>query len=177
MHRFYQVLIVAFLSALSLYGQGLKIESPYIQGFHPLDDELEEHSMLKSSHPVLLNLTTKLFVDTSVVDFEKRQITFRRADPLGYTLWEYHYGELSDYLSDRRNFALGTGWKRASADALKADAAKSKQNVAKLQWELPVQYPSWAQRIMGNDPPRLTIDGSLRLTIGIDSHYSKNSDE
>lgn len=176
MYRFCQMLIVVFLSALSIYGQGLRIESPYIQGFHPLDDELEEYSMLKSRHPVLLNLTTKLFIDTSVVYFEKRQITFRRTDPLGYTLWEYHYGELSDYLSERRNFALGRGWKRVSTDALKVDA-KSKQNVVKLQWELPVQYPSWAQRIMGNDPPRLTINGSLRLTIGIDSHLSKNSDE
>jgi hypothetical protein len=42
-----------------------------------------------------------LFKDTSVIDFEKRQITFRRTDPLGYTMWEYHFNELSDYLLAR----------------------------------------------------------------------------
>ncbi len=157
------------IGTVPLLGQGLKIQTPYLEGFHPLDAEPNEYSMLKAAHPVLLTIKSKLFVDTSKIDFEKRQISFRRTDSLGYVLWEYHYGELSDYLSERRNFALGRDWKRASIDAMKADATKSNKSVGKFQWELPVQYPSWAQRIMGNDPPRLTIDGSLKLTIGFNN--------
>lgn len=167
--RYCLTILIMLIGTVPLFGQGLKIQVPYLDGFHPLDAEPNEFSMLKAARPVLLTLKSKLFVDTSKIDFEKRQISFRRTDSLGYVLWEYHYGELSDYLSERRNFALGRDWKRASIDAMKADATKSNKNVGKFQWELPVQYPSWAQRIMGNDPPRLTIDGSLKLTIGFNN--------
>lgn len=171
-NKFAMLMLVALVAVVS--GQGLQVKKPYIEGFHPLDEEVEEYSMLKSPHPVLMNLSTRIFVDTSKIDFEKRQITFKRTDPLGYTLWEYHYPELSDFLSERRNFSFGREWKRSAASNLTGDNQKSKQNVAKFQWELPVQYPSWAQRVLGNEPPRLTIDGNLKLKISILSGLSKS---
>jgi hypothetical protein len=171
-NRFAMMILVAVIAVVS--GQGLQVKKPYIQGFHPLDEEAEEYSMLKSPHPVLMNLTSRIFIDTSRIDFEKRQITFKRTDPLGYTLWEYHYPELSDFLSERRNYSFGRAWKKSSISNLTSENQKSKQNVAKLQWELPVQYPSWAQRVLGNEPPRLTIDGNLKLTIAILSSLSNS---
>jgi hypothetical protein len=104
---------------------------------------------------VILELNTQLFRDTSVIDFEKRQITFRRQDSLGYTMWEYHYPELSDYLLSRKNFALYQGWHKGISAPRKQEE-KTKPQLMKLQWEIPVQYPSWAQRVLGNDPPRLS---------------------
>ena len=39
----------------------------------------------------------------------------------------------------------------------------------KFQWEMPVHYPSWAQRLIGTDPPRLSINGSLTIRMGFDN--------
>ena len=114
------------------------------------------------------NQQEKVFKDTAIIDFEKRQITFRRYDDLGFRLWEYHYKELSDYLLARRNYALLKGWK-AGISVSRNDAASSKQSVMKFQWEMPVHYPSWAQRLIGTDPPRLSINGSLTIRMGFDN--------
>ena len=154
----------------SVSGQGLKYETPRIEGFHPLDEEPFAPSALTSENPVILKLEfnqqEKVFKDTAIIDFEKRQITFRRYDDLGFRLWEYHYKELSDYLLARRNSALLKGWK-AGISVSRNDAASSKQSVMKFQWEMPVHYPSWAQRLIGTDPPRLSINGSLTIRMGL----------
>jgi len=156
----------------SVSGQGLKYETPRIEGFHPLDEEPFAPSALTSENPVILKLEfnqqEKVFKDTAIIDFEKRQITFRRYDDLGFRLWEYHYKELSDYLLARRNYALLKGWK-AGISVSRNDAASSKQSVMKFQWEMPVHYPSWAQRLIGTDPPRLSINGSLTIRMGFDN--------
>ncbi len=154
----------------SVSGQGLKLESPRIEGFHPLDEDPFAPSALTSDNPVILKLefSENVFKDTAIIDFEKRQITFRRYDDLGFRLWEYHYKELSDYLLARRNYALLKGWK-SGISVSRNDAASSKQSVMKFQWEMPVHYPSWAQRLIGTDPPRLSINGSLTITMGFDN--------
>jgi len=165
---------VLFFSAS---GQGLKYESPRIEGFHPLDEEPFAPSALTSENPVILKLEFKenVFKDTAIIDFEKRQITFRRYDDLGFRLWEYHYKELSDYLLARRNYALLKGWK-GGISVSRNDAAVSKQSVMKFQWEMPVHYPSWAQRLIGTDPPKLSINGSLTIRMGFDnSTYVESS--
>lgn len=152
-------------------GQGLKFETPWIEGFHPLDEEPFYSSPLNAENPVILKLELKnnVFKDTALIDFEKRQITFRRYDELGFRLWEYHYNELSDYLLARRNYALFKGW-RSGLSVSKNDANKAKASVMKFQWEMPVHYPSWAQRVIGTDPPRLSINGSITITMGFDNN-------
>lgn len=162
--------ILFWIIAFQTFGQGLKIESPRLEGFHPLDDEPLTNSPLSSENPVILKLqlVSGIFKDTAVIDFEKRQITFRRYDNLGFRIWEYHYKELSDYLLERRNFALVKGWKSGLSVA-KEDDRKEKASVMKFEWEMPVHYPSWAQRIIGTDPPRLSINGSLAITMGFDN--------
>jgi len=173
----YNIFILILMGITSsVSAQGLRLETPYIAGFHPLDEEANEFSMLRTKHPVLMTLQSKMFIDTSSIDFEKRQLSFRRIDPLGYTLWEYFYPELSDYLSERRNFSLRRDWRLSTSKSLGGEDKKSKHDVSKLQWELPVQYPSWAQRILGNEPPRLTVDGSLKLTIGGSGQSNKKSE-
>ena len=150
------------------------MKPPRIEGFHPLDEETYASSQLVESNPVMLKLTSTIFIDSAHIDFEKRQITFSRRDSLGYTLWEYHFGEMSDYLAFRSNYVLYREWYRQKTEKQK-DGTKKGTQVLKLQWELPVQYPSWAQRVLGNDPPRLSLDGSLKLIMGVDNSSYKTS--
>ena len=176
MRNYIAPLLILTICFFSVYAaeKGLRFETPRIESFHPLEDEPDVKSLLVTTHPKALKLNTTLFKDTAVVDFEKRQITFRRYDDLGYTMWEYHYAELSDYLLARRNYGLYRAWHQRVSQGQK-DAVKIKNQPMKLQWELPVQYPSWAQRVLGNDPPRLTIRGSLELAIGFDNSSHRES--
>lgn len=171
LNRLISFLAILFCALFSFTSaQGLKLETPRLEGFHPLDEEPFSSSPFTSENPVILKLEFKsnVFKDTAIIDFEKRQITFRRYDELGFRLWEYHYKELSDYLLARRNFALIKGWK-SGISVSKGDANKTKSSVMKFQWEMPVHYPSWAQRVIGTDPPRLSINGSLTITMGFDN--------
>ena len=58
----------------SVSGQGLKYETPRIEGFHPLDEEPFAPSALTSENPVILKLEfnqqEKVFKDTAIIDFE-----------------------------------------------------------------------------------------------------------
>jgi len=164
-HRIHIVAIWCMVLIATLAALGLQVEPPYREGFHPLDVEPQTASPLNFSKPAILKLTTSMFSDTAQIDFEKRQVTFRRVDPLGYTMWEFHYGELSDYLASRRNFSVDNAWKKRLS-TLNASDEMSKQKSMKLEWELPVQYPSWAQRVLGKEPPKLKIDGFLEIIMG-----------
>lgn len=157
---------------------GIQFLTPRLEGFHPLDEGPAAVTPLNAEHPAILELKSSLFYDKENIDFEKRQVTFSRVDSLGFIMWEYHFSEMSDYLSSRRNFVLSKSWYRDVASAKReADAKKQERNL-KMQWELPVQYPSWAQRIIGNEPPRLTIDGNLTITMGFDhSTYQEGNEK
>ena len=109
------VLLITVLVPDSVSAQGLRVRDPYIQGFHPLDAEPYSPSPLSDSNSVLLELRTTMFKDTAQIDFEKRQVSFRRVDPLGYTMWEFHYPELTDYLSSRNIYSFGRTWKKELA--------------------------------------------------------------
>jgi hypothetical protein len=161
---------------ISVAQQGLQVRKPYIDGFHPLDVTPDYGSMLNDRSATLLKVNSKLFTDKSVIDFEKRQISFMKTDSLGFTMWEYYYGELSDYLSERRRFALEDNWQRTSLTSLGKDNGKTNKNLMRLQWDIPIQYPPWAQRVLGNEPPRLVIDGSLTIEIGFDKSKYKDSE-
>ncbi|MBN2036211.1 MAG: cell surface protein SprA [Chitinispirillaceae bacterium] len=166
-------ILLVMICSLGASGQGLRYERPVITGFHPLDDGTRKGSQLNAGHPVLCTLSTKLFRDTTVIDFEKRQITFVRYDSLGFILWNYHYDELNNYMADRRNFALNNTWYKHSL-LFKEGTDQGTSESLKLAWELPVQYPGWAQRVLGNDPPRLTINGNMRITIGFEDMSRKD---
>jgi hypothetical protein len=157
---------------------GIQFLQPHLEGFHPLDEGPAAITPLNAEHPAILELKTNLFYDKENIDFEKRQMTFSRVDSLGFTMWEYHFSEMSDYLSSRRNFVIAKSWYRDVASAKRETDAKKQERSLKMQWELPVQYPSWAQRILGNEPPRLTIDGNLTITMGFDrSRYQEGNEK
>jgi hypothetical protein len=168
--RIQLVIIALFMFWISASSavNGIQFELLRIEGFHPLDEEPAASSPLKSSKPAILEMKSQLFFEKENIDFEKRQITFSRVDSLGFTMWEFHFSELSDYLSSRRNFVLVRTWHNDVASAKRIVEHKKQQKSLKLELELPVQYPSWAQRVLGNEPPRLNIDGSLTITMGFD---------
>ena len=163
----FRILLPAVLLAvLPVVAQGLQVEQPYLEGFHPLDEEPSSTlSPLNARNPVLLKIESKMFHDTAQIDFEKRQVTFRRTDPLGYTMWEYHYAELSDYLSSCKRYSIARSWRKNMAMFQPSGIGADKKNL-KFEWEWSVQYPTWAQRVLGKEPPKLTIDGYLEIKMG-----------
>jgi len=161
----YLPVLFCILLAWGAGAGGLQVDAPYLEGFHPLDAERQSASPLNARHPAILKLNTTMFTDTALIDFEKRQITFIRIDKLGFPVWEYHYGELSDYLAARRNFSISESWKQETASAA-ATREKAKHQNLKLEWELPMQYPTWAQRVLGKEPPKLKIDGFIEVLMG-----------
>lgn len=158
---------VLLLLAVASHGQGLKLESPRIEGFHPLDQKVAGTNPLQADHPTILELNTDLFHTEQDIDFAKRQVTFSKVDSLGFTVWQYHYPELSDYLRTRQRYSFFKGWHEDVATA--HEGGPEERSLASLEFALPVQYPSWAQRVLGKEPPKLTIDGHLTITISYEN--------
>jgi hypothetical protein len=146
------------------WGFGIRAERPRSGPFHPLDDQPVVSSPLTAAHPFLLTPSTTMFRDTTFIDYEKRQLTFSRCDSLGVAVWTHHYGELSDYLIARREVTVERTWYQNSL-LTQARNAQETPKEFKLAWELPVQYPGWAQRVLGNEPPRLSINGNLKIKM------------
>lgn len=166
--------VLLFFLCLSLFSQGLRHDPPRIHGFHS-PFESGYGSLLTHPEPRLLKLESKLFSDTAIINFEKRQITFLSQDSLGNSVWTYHYDEMNDYVLAGRNHSFMKSWyENLSPESREAVASKSSP---KLQWELAVHYPPWAQRLLGNDPPRLTISGELEITIGYESQETMANGE
>ena len=153
------------IAAPLLFAQGLRYEPPVIDGHEPPFQQ-SSGSPFASKNPAILKNNGKMFSDTTVIDFEKRQLTFLRQDKDGNSVQSYHYGELNDYITDSRLHSFYEEWyNKLTAEAR---TALGEPPAPKLQWELAVHYPPWAQRLLGNDPPRLKIEGSLKLTVAYD---------
>jgi hypothetical protein len=150
--------------------QGVNHPPPVIELFHALSEEPVPSSVLLQEHPALLECKTTLFEDREVIDFEKREVSFERAEKnLNIVVWQYRYDELDSYLESRRRFILFSLWYKNSLSLVSAPGDKKKNLLAALQWELPVQYPSWAQRILGKDPPRLSISGYEKIIVSYET--------
>ncbi len=152
--------------------EALRPPQPVIASYHALSEEPASPSPLTLKNPALLTLKTNLFEDREVVEFEKREVSFERVDKtFGIVVWQYHYSELDQYLASRRHFALLDAWYKSALTLLSAPVAKKVNPFSALQWELPVQYPEWAQRILGKDPPKLSISGFEKIIVS--DNYSK----
>lgn len=154
------ILLAAFVAG----AQGLVNVDLRLEGFHPLEESVEYVNPLKGLHPAVLKLNTTMFTEQEDIDFEQRQVTFSRVDKLGFSVWTYHYPELSEYLLGRQRFSLHRAW-YARNSQIQQDQ-KGNKGLPNLEFVMPVQYPDWAQRILGKDPPKLTINGQLKLTVG-----------
>jgi hypothetical protein len=156
------------LAAPLIFAQGLRYEPPAIDGHEPPFKQ-RGGSPFSSENPAILKNNGTMFFDTVAIDFEKRQLTFTRQDKEGNAVQSYHYGELGDYINDSRTHSFYEEW----YNKLTAEAKKElgEPPAPKLQWELSVHYPPWAQRLLGNDPPKFKIEANLRLTVAYD--YTK----
>ncbi|MDR2592495.1 MAG: cell surface protein SprA [Chitinispirillales bacterium] len=166
MKRFIKWITVALaLAAPLIFAQGLRYEPPVIDGHEPPFKQ-RGGSPFSSENPAILKNNGTMFFDTVAIDFEKRQLTFMRQDKEGNAVQSYHYGELGDYINDSRTHSFYEEWYNKLTAEAKQDLGEPP--APKLQWELAVHYPPWAQRLLGNDPPRLKIEGSLKLTVAYD---------
>ncbi|MBN2188249.1 MAG: cell surface protein SprA, partial [Chitinispirillaceae bacterium] len=163
----------AVLWAVSASAQGFYAERPYAGAFGSPEAGASPAGGIWRAGQVL-TLAMTLFRDSTVIDFEKRQVTLIRYDPLGFVIRTHHYGELNEYLMERARSALIDTW-LGSSMLSKSAAGQEKQQRLKLAWELPVQYPSWAQRVLGNEPPRLSINGSMRIKMAYEDVRRKES--
>jgi hypothetical protein len=151
---------------------GVRPPQRVIGFFHALSEEPASPSPLSVENPSMLETKTTLFEDREVVDFEKREISFERTDKIyNVVVWQYRYDELDAYLESRRHFVLLNAWYKSALTLLSAPSEKKKNPFSALQWELPVQYPAWAQRILGKDPPKLTISGFEKIIVS--DNYTK----
>jgi len=153
------------LAAPFAAAQGLRYEPPQIEGYeYPFPSSYG--SPLSGSGPMILKNNGKLFTDTTDIDFEGRRLTFSRTDSAGNSVWTYHYGELNDYITDSRNHSFYENWYNGLSAKERNDLGMP--TPPKLQWELAVHYPPWAQRLLGKDPPRIGFHGRLQLTAAFD---------
>ncbi|MBD3239660.1 MAG: cell surface protein SprA, partial [Chitinivibrionales bacterium] len=147
--------------------QGLRLESPYLQRYHSPLVRQPYSNPFQNDTAAILEVNTKLFTDDEDIDFAKRKATFSKKDALGYEFWVHHYGELGDYLFGSMRYSLYDGWYR---DVATADRSKeTRRTPSALDFALPIQYPKWAQRILGKEPPKLSLDGYLKLIISYDN--------
>jgi hypothetical protein len=162
--------IALFVTGVVQAQGGVSHPPPVIERFHQLSEEPAPPSILLQERPALLECKTTLFEDREVIDFEKREVSFERAEKnLNIVVWQYRYDELDSYLESRRRFILLSLWYKNSLSLLSAPADKKKNLLSALAWELPVQYPSWAQRILGKDPPRLSISGYEKIIVSYET--------
>ena len=152
---------------------GLRYEPPKIASFQPLSIGEPQPSLLSQSHPAYLTPKVSIIEERQVVDFEQRAIAFERVDKaFGVVVWQYRYDELGDYISDREKYAFADLWRGSEEERFKA-AAQQKKGFNPLQMELNVQYPSWAQRLLGKEPPKLSITGYEEIIVSYE--YTKDN--
>jgi hypothetical protein len=163
---------VIALGAASASAGGFSAERPYAGAFGSPEADAPFGSILDKGQ--VLAPSINLFKDSTVIDFEKRQVTLIRYDPMGFVIRTHYYGELNEYLMERARAALTDVW-LGSSMLSKSASGQEKQKGLKLAWELPVQYPSWAQRVLGNEPPRLSINGSMRIKMAYEDVRRKES--
>ncbi|MBD3345957.1 MAG: cell surface protein SprA [Chitinivibrionales bacterium] len=165
----FMILFAAFAS------QAQKAEFFYSQPefYHPLSEIVLPENPFADETPAILEYDSDLFADKEIIDFENRQVLFRREDTLGVVVWQYRYDELNEYLESRRRFVLADLWYQEKSTP-KAGSGTAGVSDFALEFKLPVNYPSWAKRILGKEPPKLTIHGYEEIII---SYEYRDSDK
>jgi hypothetical protein len=168
------MVMVSMLASSAIFAQRLQYEPPVIHGYEP-PYRSSYRSPFTESNPAILQNNSKMFTDSAIIDFEKRQLTFVRQDAAGNSVWMYHYGELNDYVTDKKNASFYDAWYAKLTEERKQELGQPP--APRLQWELAVHYPPWAQRLLGNDPPRLKIEGRLQLIVAYERTKTGTSAE
>ncbi len=147
--------------------RGINTEAITEPGYKPLFESTAPESPLKTGDVTLPEVKPKNLSDTTIIDFEKRQVTFMRYDKVtGIPVWTCHFAELEDYLRSMEHFNMEKLW----AKAHKKEGTKKKEAVTgipELAISLPVNYPAWARRILGKEPPKLSIKGWQSVSFSV----------
>ncbi|MBD3320456.1 MAG: hypothetical protein GF350_05095, partial [Chitinivibrionales bacterium] len=168
------IICTFILSLVPVFVHAQKAELFYTQPefYHPLAEVVNPENPFAREDPAILEYESKLFKDREIIDFEKRQVTFRREDTLGVVVWQYRYDELSEYLKSRQRFALADLWYKEKASP-KSGGGRDRSTDFALEFKLPVNYPAWAQRILGKEPPKLSIHGYEEIIISYEYRDSQ----
>lgn len=156
-------------AAQSNYGSGT-YRSPY--------SDLYIGSPLTEFHADILDknrpANTK---DTMMVDFASRQITFSRIDRVtGMPIWEFHYGEMEDFLRDMENHTIQSLWNEIAREHGKTARKDNQPKQSGLTFAMPAHLPRWATRILGQEPPKLSITGTQKIKFGVNRSVSGTRD-
>jgi len=131
------------------------------------DDLFLGSPLLEFRADLLDNNKPSLMKDTLDVNFESRNVTFSRTDKLtGMSLWEFHYDEMEDYLRDMEKYVLYSLWREIVREKGRVTRAENKASKPALSFAVPANLPRWATRIMGQEPPKLSITGTQKLYLG-----------
>src|SRR6056297_1463925 len=118
-------LVMVLLVVVGATAMGVEYQPPYAASFHPLEEQLPgSTNPLTADKPAMLDMNTSLFTPVEEIDFEKRQVTFAREDKLGFRVWEYHFPEMSEYLSRRLRYSFFDGWQRRVVSNQQAEEKK-----------------------------------------------------
>jgi hypothetical protein len=164
--------LLACVTALQGEGLPLLIESSEKYGA-VYESSRGVSPLIQFDESILAAKPPPFISDTTVIDFESRQITFRTYDSLsGLVLHQFHYGELSRYLSDMYENSLEEAW----AAELREKGIQERRRRARegddLTFALPTDLPVWARRILGDEPPQLSISGTQSLRLGYERRVS-----
>ncbi len=150
---------------------GLRYSAPQPDSYHPLPESVRPGNPLQRENPALLELNSSLLRDTTIIDFENRQIAFLKVAEPGIPLWQYRYGELNEYIENRWNYGFASQWYREYATGTRTREEAENKRLS-LELKLPQHYynqaiPTWAQRILGKEPPKLSIHGYEEIEISV----------
>ena len=162
--RIIVLLALAISYVHTVFALGIQHYASGLHAFHPLYEETSTTSPLLEGYPAIFDIQPTLFKDTTFIDFEKRQITFLRYDTFtGAPIWQYHYNELDEYLRSTRGYYFTALWLESGKKS--TEAGKKKEGPPKLELVAPVHYPPWAIRVLGKEPPKLSIKGFQSITV------------
>ncbi|WP_155851771.1 hypothetical protein [Chitinivibrio alkaliphilus] len=167
-------ILVILGMACTLAGVERILHDVYPEEFTPLYGLRHQSSpLITPPHDLLGAPSFGTVRDTTEIDFENRSITFRVYDTLTNTpLRTVHYTELSQYLSDMMIEGIENSWnEHLSEQGVEARRRRAREE-DDLTFALPTELPLWARRILGDEPPQLSISGSQSLRVGYERTVS-----
>jgi len=163
--KIYLLFLIILLSVFTAAAQSNLGSGTYRS---PYGDLYSGSPLLDFQADVLDNNRPPNTKDTMIVDFASRQITFARIDKVtGMPLWEFHYSEMEDFLRDMENHTKQSLWDEIAREKGKSARTDNQPKRQGLTFAMPAHLPRWATRILGQEPPKLSITGTQKLTFGV----------
>ncbi|MBN1983038.1 MAG: hypothetical protein JW795_16010, partial [Chitinivibrionales bacterium] len=161
--RIWVILSAVFFSFTGTGAEGISAAPSYVSGYEPLFGDQEMISPLRQTNPTVLSAKADRLIDTTIIDFEKRQITFARFDRTSrIILWQYHFTEFDDYFKALQRHTLWSLWTTSRWQKVVVPPKEK----SPFELVVDVNYPRWARRLIGKEGPKLSIKGFQQITLG-----------